>query len=127
MHDFERPQAAAPDSWFSARDSARQAQRILDAWEHKDVVGLRTELRLAQQAGAATSAVEEERLDLLNGIAAQMERDLAGARLARGERAATCLRLLAHLAGKRPRAANQSETLSYFPYSRFVLRISACH
>jgi hypothetical protein len=88
--------------------------------------GLRAELHFAQRSCAATTgAEEEERLDLLNGIAAQMERDLAGMSFGNGERAATCFRLLAHLATIRP-VAIRSEKPSSFPCSQSVRRISAC-
>ena len=89
--------------------------------------GLRAELHLAQRSCAATSCTEEEeRLDLLNGIAAQMERDLAGLRFGDEEGAATCFRLLAHLATNRP-VAIRSEKPSSFPCSQSARRISACH
>jgi len=114
----------------SFTNSTGRARRILDAWEREDLPTFQAALRSAQRASAATtSAEEEERLDLLEGVAAQLERDLTGVRpgMAGSERVATCFRLLAHLATERPRAASRSEKLSCSPYSRFVLRISACH
>ncbi len=114
----------------SCTKSTRRARRILDAWEREDRTAFQAELRLAQCAEAVPAcAEEEERLDLLDGIAAQLEQDLVLRQPgnAGSERVATCFRLLAHLATERPQAANRFETLSYFPYSRFVLRISACH
>lgn len=111
-------------------DSAQRAQRILDVWEQGDLPALQAELRLARGDGAASGACAEEgeRLDLLDGIAAQMERDLVGMPLGNGasDRAATCFHLLTHLATSRP-VAIQSEKLSSSPYSQSVRRISACH
>ncbi len=110
--------------------STRRARRILDAWEREDTPAFQAQLRLAQRADAVPAcAEEEERLDLLHGIAAQLEQDLVRREPgnAGSERVATCFRLLAHLAAERPQAVNRFETPSYFPYSRFVLRISACH
>jgi len=104
-----------------------RAQRILDAWEQEDASGLRSELRMAQRPFTASTAEEEERLDLLNGIAAQIEQDLAAMQFGAGTRASTCFRLLAHLAGKQTQRAIQSEKPSSYPYSLSVLKISACH
>jgi hypothetical protein len=114
----------------SSLKSTRRARRILDAWEREDTPAFEAELRLAQHADAApASGEEEERLDLLDGIAAQLEQELVGRQPGHtgSERVATCFRLLAHLATERPQAVNRSETLSCFRYSRSVLRISACH
>jgi len=110
-------------------NSTRRAQRILDAWEREDLPLFQAELRLAQRARTATCAEEEERLDLLDGIAGQLERDLVWMRPGEcgSECVATCFRLLSHLATDRPRPVNRSEKLSGFPYSRSALRISACH
>jgi hypothetical protein len=106
--------------------STQRARRILDAWEHENMPGLRAELRFAQQSSATgNGAEEEERLDLLNGIAAEMERELATVRFGHDQSAATCFRLLAHLAASRP-VAIRSEKPSAFPYSQSVRRISAC-
>jgi hypothetical protein len=107
--------------------SAARAQRILGVWEEEDLSGLQAELMHAQQACAASAgarAEEEERLELLEGIAGQMQQDLVQMPLGNGaaDRAATCFRLLEHLA----KPATQSEKLSSFPYSRSVRRISAC-
>lgn len=113
----------------SPTNASRRARRLLDTWNREDVPGFQWELRLAQRGGAIPAcAEEEERLDLLEGIAAQLEQDLVRRQPgpARSERVATCFRLLAHLAAERPQAANRSETLSCFPYSRSGLKISAC-
>ena len=116
MHDF-RPH------------SALLAQRILDAWEQEDMPGLRAELSYAQRPCFAASPEEEERLELLDGIAAQVEQDLAGSELGNiaSVRTATCVRLLEHLATSSPHAAIRSGELSSFPCSRSVRKISACH
>jgi len=114
-----------------AMNSAARAERILAVWEQEDLPGLQAELLVARQACAAPAgarAEEQERLDLLEGIAGQMQEDLIRLPLgsAAGSRAATCFRLLEHLAARRPQRASQSEKLSSFPYSRSVRRISAC-
>ena len=113
----------------SQLNSARRAQRILDAWEHQDLPGLQAELRFAQRACATISRActeEQERLELLDGIAARMEQDLVRTRLGNGDSASTCFRLLMHLATNRPYVAIRSERLSSFPYSQSVRKISAC-
>jgi len=114
-----------------AMTSAARAQRILTVWEQEDLPGLQAELRLAQQAGAAATGArpeEQERLELLEGIAGQMQQDLVRLPLGNGAgaSAATCFRLLEHLATRRPRPVSQSEKLFSFPYSRSVRKISAC-
>jgi hypothetical protein len=114
-----------------AMNSTDRAQRLLAVWEQEDLPGLQAELLLARQACAAVTsarAEEQERLDLLEGIAGQMQQDLVRLPLgtAAGSRAATCFRLLEHLAARRPQRASQSEKLFAFPYSRSVRKISAC-
>lgn len=112
-------------------NSADRAQRLLAVWEQEDLPGLQAELVLAQQACAAATgarAEEQERLDLLEGIAGQMQQDLVRLPLgtAAGSRAATCFRLLEHLAARHPQRVSQSEKLSAFPYSQSVQKIFAC-
>jgi len=107
--------------------STQQARRILNAWEQENMPDLRAELRFAQQDSAVCGGTEEEeRLDLLNAIAAQIERDLAKTSFGQHESDTTCFRLLTHLASSRP-VAIRSEKLSSFPYSQSVRKISACH
>jgi|SRR5579871_1948031 len=98
------------------------ARRILDAWAREDMTGFRAELRAAQRPHNALATEENERLELLNGVAAQMERDLSG--MEYGEGAALCFRLLGHLAAARPTAI-RSETPSSSRYSQSGRRISA--
>lgn len=81
--------------------SARSAARILRAWTHRDAARLESRLRQVQQSACGgESALEAERLELLEGIAREMcrpggtERNLTPA-------GAVHLRLLAHLAGNR--------------------------
>jgi len=116
------------DSYWNA---ALQAQRILEAWEQRDLAEFQAELRFAQQPFHTvhpSGADEEERRELLEGIASQLEQDLlhsgSGSRVA--GRSDTCLRLLTHLA-ERPRQATRSGKLSCFPYSQSVRKTSACH
>lgn len=115
----------------SAISSAARAQRILAVWQQEDLPRLEAELSLAQRGSAAApgaQAEEQERLELLEGIAGQMQRDLVRSPLANGASgsAAMCFRLLEHLAAKRPQAINQSEKLFSSPYSRSARKISAC-
>jgi len=112
--------------------STGRARRILDAWERMDLPGIEAELALAEVEGAQTngnSCEEQERLDLLGGIAREMRQDfsrLPGVGEA-GERTAVCFRLLRHLAETGEHASIRSEKLSFFPCSQSGRRISACH
>ena len=112
-------------------NSARRAQSVLDAWRQRDLGVFDAELVGIKRATAMeTRAEEQERLELLEGIAAQMRDYLVGATCGATqgtERAETCLRLVEHLATSGGRAAIRSEKLSFFPYSRSVRRICACH
>lgn len=113
-------------------NSTGRARRILDAWERMDLAGIEAELALAESAGAQTdgaSCEEQERLELLDGIARQMRQDfsrLPGMAEA-GERTAVCFRLLQHLAATGECGPIRSEKLSFFPCSQSARRISACH
>ena len=113
-------------------NSTGRARRILDAWERMDLPEIEAELALAECDGgqaAEASSEEQERLDLLGGIAGQLRRDFS--RLPRvaeaGERTALCFRLLRHLAETGEHAPIRSEKLSFFPCSQSARRISACH
>jgi hypothetical protein len=109
------------------KNSAHRAQSVLDAWGQGDLGGLDAELAGIEHATAIeTRADEQERLDLLDGVAAQMRDYLVGA-IRGAEYAETCVRLVEHLAASGPHAAIRSEKLSFFPCSRSVRRISACH
>lgn len=112
--------------------SIGRARRILDAWERMDLPEIEAELALAECDGARAGSAgseEQERLDLLGGIAGQLRRDFS--RLPRvaeaGERTALCFRLLQHLAETGEHAPIRSEKLSFFPCSQSARRISACH
>lgn len=113
-------------------NSTERARLILDAWERMDLPEIEAELALAEGDGAqadSASGEEQERLDLLGGIAAQLRQDFS--RLPRvpeaGERTALCFRLLHHLAETGEHAPIRSEKLSFFPCSQSARRISACH
>jgi|SRR5579859_508708 len=113
-------------------NSTERARRILDAWERMDLTEIEAELALAERDGAqahSASSEEQERLDLLEGIAGQLRQDFS--RLPRvpeaGERTALCFRLLQHLAATGEDIPIRSEKLSFFPCSQSVRRISACH
>ena len=112
--------------------STGRARRILEAWERMDLPEIEAELALAECAGARAvnaSSEEQERLDLLGGIAGQLRQDFS--RLPRvpeaGERTALCFRLLQHLAETGEHAPIRSEKLSFFPCSQSARQISACH
>ena len=113
-------------------NSTGRARRILDAWERMDLPGIEAELALAECDGAqtgGTSCEEQERLDLLGGIARQMRQDFSSlpGMAEAGERTAVCFHLLQHLAATGEHAAIRSEKLSFFPCSQSARRISACH
>ena len=76
-------------------DSAGRARNILNAWQRKDLDGLKAELDLSNDLMAGGSSEEQERMDLLRGIAQQIEQDLSGLSLAGNQ---VCFRLLEHLA-----------------------------
>src|SRR5258708_13567325 len=114
------------------KNSTGRARRILDAWERMDLPGIEAEVALAALDGSEAQSAgceEQERLDLLGGIAVQLRQDFS--RLPRladaGERTALCFRLLQHLAETGEHAPIRSEKLSFFPYSQSARRISACH
>jgi hypothetical protein len=108
--------------------STQQARSILAAWRRRDQSGLVAELRRTQlkcTGAAGLTAEEQERLELLDGIAAQMRQDLhlPGPP---SERAETCLHLLEHLAAGDQTLLIRSGKLSFFPYSRSARQTSAC-
>ena len=71
-------------------NSAGYARNILDVLERKDLAGLTAELDLPNRP--AGDSEEQERMDLLHGIAEQMRLNL------RGDQPEVCFRLLEHLA-----------------------------
>ena len=79
-------------------DAEARARGILATWDRGDLAGLDAALHSAERvaaAGQALSAEEEERLELLEGIARQMRREMAQGDIAQPE---TYRRLLRHLA-----------------------------
>jgi hypothetical protein len=94
-------------------NSAARARGILAAWERRDQAGLEVELSL-MQAGTAIrdmSFEEQERMELLSGVATQVRH--AGIPSGASD---VCLRLLEHLAMTGEHPAIRSEKLSFFPY-----------
>jgi len=101
-------------------DSAARARGILDAWERRDLGGLQAELNLAHHpCGQAPghNFEELERLDLLDGIAQQLQQDLPFLFLTSGPagRPEVCYRLLTHLALSGDHPAIRSKRLAVFP------------
>jgi hypothetical protein len=95
-------------------DAETQAKGILATWDRGDLAGLAAALNSAECVSAGSSglsAEEEERLELLEGIARQMQRDMAQGDIAQPD---TYRRLLRHLAAIPP------GKLFSFPYSRFA-------
>jgi hypothetical protein len=93
-------------------DAETRARGILATWDQGDLAGLDAALHSAERLSAernGLSADEEERLELLGGIAGQMRRDMAQGDIAQPE---TYRRLLRHL------AAIPTGKLFSFPYSR---------
>jgi hypothetical protein len=98
--------------------SAKRAADILEFWKRLDLCGLEAELdrtRRACTASTAASFEEQERMELLGGIAGQIQdgiRNLDGP----GESAETCFRLLEHLAASGKCSVIRFETLSSSRY-----------
>lgn len=95
-------------------DAETRARGILATWDQGDFAGLSAALHSAEclsAGGTGISAEEEERLELLEGVARQMRRDLAQGDIAQPD---TYRRLLRHL------AAIPTGKLFSFPYSRFA-------
>ena len=83
-------------------DAEARARGILATWDRGDLAGLNAALHSAERVSAAGngfSADEQERLELLEGIATQMRRDMAQGDIAQPE---TYRRLLRHLAAIPP-------------------------
>ena len=83
--------------------SAERARCILDFWERRDVNGLQAELNRAHNDCAfepGTDAEEQERLELLDGIARQLQQNLPSLSWTSNPdgRPGVCHRLLTHLA-----------------------------
>jgi hypothetical protein len=91
-------------------DSAGRARNILDAWQRKDLGGLRAELDVMQTPSG--NFEEQERMDLLHGIAQQMRQDPSGLSLGGNQ---ACLRLLEHLAVSGSHPAIRPRKLALFP------------
>lgn len=99
-------------------DSAGRARNILDAWQRRDFDGLKAELTLPSGLMADDNFEEQERMDLLRGIAQQMRQDLPDLSLAsnRGNQPEVCFRLLEHLAQSGNHPALRSRKLAFFPH-----------
>jgi hypothetical protein len=100
-------------------NSTERARGILAAWKRKDWPALEAELALTQYDCGETgdaSAEEQERMDLLSGIAGQMQKDLPDLQGAGygGERFEVWSRLLRHLAASGKHPPIRSEKLSFF-------------
>jgi hypothetical protein len=79
-------------------DAEARAKGILATWDRGDLAGLDAALHSAERLAAADNALsaeEEERLELLEGIARQMRREMAQGNIAQPD---TYRRLLRHLA-----------------------------
>jgi hypothetical protein len=79
-------------------DLEARARGILATWEQGDLAGLDAALSTVERlsaAGKTLSVEEEERLELLEGIARQMRREMAQGDIVQPE---TYRRLLRHLA-----------------------------
>lgn len=100
--------------YTQSNDSAGHARNILDAWQRKDLDGLSAELALADDLIPDGNAEEQERMDLLHGIAQQIQQDLPCLSLA--SRPEVCFRLLEHLALSGNHPAIRSRKLAFFPY-----------
>jgi hypothetical protein len=87
-------------------DSAGRARNILDACQRRDLDGLRAQLTLPYNP--SDNPEEQERMDLLDGIAQQMRQDLPG------DQSEVCFRLLAHLAISGNHPAIRSRKLAFF-------------
>ena len=101
-------------------DAEARARGILATWDRGDLASLDAALRSAERVfaeGNGLSADEQERLELLEGIARQMRRDIAGSDTAGipDAQAETYRRLLRHLAGNGCRPAIRLEKPSFFP------------
>ena len=93
-------------------DSAGRARNILNAWQRKDLDGLKAELDLSGDLVACDNSEEQERMDLLRGIAQQIQQDLSGLSLVENQ---ACFRLLSHLALSGGHPAIRSRKLAFFP------------
>jgi hypothetical protein len=99
-------------------NSAERARHILEAWERKDLIGLQAELSLSPGGGLPNhSSEEQERMDLLDGIAQQLQQDLTHLSLksASSQPPEVCFHLLAHLAFSGNHPAIRSRKLAVFP------------
>jgi hypothetical protein len=88
-------------------DSAGRARNIIDAWERKDLDGLRAQLTLPHDP--SVSSEEQERMDLLAGIAQQMRQGLPP------DQSEVCFRLLEHLAFSGTHPPIRARKVAFFP------------
>jgi len=94
-------------------NSAARARGILAAWEQRDRTSLEAELSRMHASPEMhdMSFEEQERMELLNGVAGQIRHAAEPS-----EASDICLRLLEHLAMTGEHPAIRSEKLSFFPY-----------
>ena len=85
-------------------DSEARARGILATWERGDLAGLDAALNSAEGLAAdqTQSGEEEERLELLEGIARQMRREMAQGDIAQPEIYRRLLRHLAAIPAEKP-------------------------
>ena len=102
-------------------DSAERARGILASWERRDLTSLDTLLSRTLggpvEFGPITTE-EQERMELLGGIATQMRSEIKHLRFTEdpGEHAQVCFRLLRHLAESSASPAVRSAKVASFPY-----------
>ncbi len=85
-------------------DSEARARGILATWDQGDLAGLDAALHSAERVTAdkTQSVEEEERLELLEGIARQMRSEMAQGDIARPEVYRRLLRHLAAIPAEKP-------------------------
>jgi len=91
---------------YPSRDSAARARNLLNAWQINDLDAFRMESEGRQEPGGDSE--EQERLDLLQGIAEQMQQDADGDHT-------VCFRLLEHLAASGSHPPMRARKLAFFP------------
>jgi hypothetical protein len=99
-------------------DSAERAADILESWKRRDLCGLEAELdrtRLACSAMTVSNLEEQERMELLDGIASRLQEDIRNLG-GLGDSGETCFRLLEHLATGGKYSAIRFEMLSASRY-----------
>jgi hypothetical protein len=85
--------------------AAKRAGALLEAWEREDLRAFEAQLSRIRLEFAGRNPInnhEDERMELLDGIARQMRQDLlvAGTGTNVDQNAALCFRMLRHIAGQ---------------------------